>query len=137
MPEQAVALARRFFEEVWNNGSDAAMDELVTADVVAHGLGEPGIDVQGLDSGFRPFYRAFRGAFPDIRFSVEDAVSNGRITAVRWTARMTHLGDHLGTPATNKQLCITGMTFLRIEAGKIAEGWNNWDRAQLTAAIAQ
>ena len=47
MPEQAVALARRFFVEVWNNGSDAAMDELVTADVVAHGLGEPGIDVQG------------------------------------------------------------------------------------------
>jgi predicted ester cyclase len=30
-------------------------------------------------------------------------------------------------PGTGNPVTITGMTFVRIVDGKIAEGWNNWD----------
>ncbi len=62
------------------------------------------------------------GAFPDIRFTIDDVVSERNMVAARWTAKMTHRGDHLGVPGTQKPLTITGMVFLRIEGNKIVEG---------------
>jgi predicted ester cyclase len=48
---------------------------------------------------------------------------------------MTHTGDHLGMPATNKKVRITGSTMIRIEKGKIVEGWDNWDQLALMQQI--
>ena len=46
---------------------------------------------------------------------------------VRWTARGTHQGELLGITPTGKKFSITGISFLRIANGKIAEQWVNWD----------
>jgi predicted ester cyclase len=44
---------------------------------------------------------------------------------------MTHTGDQLGLPATNKRVKITGITIAQIENGKIIRGWDNWDQLAL------
>jgi predicted ester cyclase len=53
---------------------------------------------------------------------------------------MTHTGDGLGLPPTNKRVKITGITIAQIERGKIVRGWDNWDqlamRQQLASAAA-
>ena len=87
--------------------------------------------------GFRPDYDRLRGAFPDIRFTIEEIISERDIVALRWTARMTHRGDHLGMPATNKPLTVTGMGFARVRDGKVVEAWNNWDMMGLMHGIGQ
>jgi predicted ester cyclase len=68
-------------------------------------------------------------------FTIDDVVSEGNMVAARWTARMTHRGEYLGVAATQKQLTVTGMVFVRIGDGKIQEGWNNWDQHTVTREL--
>jgi steroid delta-isomerase-like uncharacterized protein len=122
-----VALVRRWFEEVWNKGREEAIDELFDEEGVAHGLAdESGAPLRGA-SGFKPFFRKFREAFPEIEVVVEDTVSEGDKVAARCTVRGQHRGDTLGFKATNSPVEFTGMTFARISDGKIVEAWNNFD----------
>ena len=121
------AIFRRWFEEVWNQGKEAAIDELFAGDGVAHGLGPPGEIVRG-PAAFKPFWAKLRGAFPDIHFTVDGTVSEGDIVGGRWSATMTHQGDQLGVPATLKAQTVTGMSFIKIANGKVTDAWNNWDQ---------
>lgn len=127
MTSQESTLLRRWFEEVWNQRRDDVMEELAHKDLICHGTGGPVEVLHGLDEGFRPFYKTLLGAFPDIHFTVEATIRQGDTEALRWSARMTHAGDHLGFPATNKPVTSTGMVFARLENGKFAESWDNWD----------
>jgi steroid delta-isomerase-like uncharacterized protein len=127
MPISGPTLLRRWFEEVWNERRGELMEEISSPDIVCHGTGRPGEDLRGLDEGFRPFYNKMLGAFPDIRFTIEAAIRDGDTEALRWTAHMTHSGDHLGIPATKKPATVTGMVFAKLENGRIVEAWDNWD----------
>jgi steroid delta-isomerase-like uncharacterized protein len=135
MTGQEPVLLRRWFEEVWNQRRDDLMDQLAAKDMVCHGTGGPDEDLRGLDQDFRPFYEKLLGAFPDIQFTVEAAIRQGDSEALRWTARMTHAGNDLGFSATNKPVTLTGMVFARLENGKFAEAWDNWDMMGLMKQI--
>ena len=136
MAEREVRLVRRWFEEVWNQRRPDAMDELLETNAPVYGVGGAN-DVAYGPAGFRPAYEQLLGAFPDIHFTVEDAISEGDLVALRWTATATHTGDHLGMPASGKPVTITGMVFARSRNGKMVEGWNNWDMLGLMHAIGQ
>ena len=125
-------IIRRWFEEVWNEGREATIDELLAP--TAHGYGLAGNEMMPVSGpeGFKPFWRQLRGACPDIRFTIHDTVSERDRVVARWTAEMTHHGDHLGVAATRRQVTVTGMTLVRVAGGQIQEGWNNWD--ELTMA---
>ena len=66
---------------------------------------------------------------------VEETFGARDKVVVRWSATMTHKGDHLGIPATGKPVKITGMTMVRIRDGKITEGWDNWDQLAMMQQI--
>lgn len=133
-PSANTALMYRWFEEVWNQGRAETIDALLAADGIAHGLGEAGAEIRG-PAAFRQFWEMFRGAFPDIHVAVEEVVSEGDTAAVRFVVTMTHMGDHLGIPATGKRVRVTGMTFARLRNGQIVEGWNNLDMQGLMQQI--
>src|SRR5581483_9240549 len=82
--EQNIAVVRRWFEEVWNQGRESSIDELFPADSVAHGLGDSEQDVHGPDE-FKRFVANIRGALPDTHISVDDILANGDRVAVRVT----------------------------------------------------
>ena len=128
------SLTRRWFEEVWNNGREAAIDELLAADGVAYGLAEDGHDLPG-PAEFRKFYRQFRSGIPDIRITVDQVIEEGDTTACRFTARGTHSGDGMGIKATNRPIRVTGMCMMRWRDGQIIEGWNEFDAAGLMGQI--
>ena len=130
------ALTRRWFEEVWNKGRDSAIDELLAADGVAHGLAEDGQDLPG-PSEFRKFYRQFRSGIPDIRITVDEVIAEGNTTALRFTAVGTHSGDGLGIKATNRRVRVSGMCMMRWKDGMIVEGWNEFDAAGLMRQITE
>ncbi len=121
------ALIRRWFEEVWNKGREEAVDEMFADDGVANGLvDDAGQPLRGPE-GFKPFFRRFREAFPEIDVTVEDTVSEGDKVAARCTVRGSHRGDSLGLAATNKPVEFTGICIVRVRDGKIAEAWNSFD----------
>ena len=132
--KENVALMRRWFEEVWNEGKIGTVNELLAEDAVGMGQGEPGVEVHG-PADFIPFVERIRAAFPDVKVIVEETFGARDKVVVRWSATMTHKGDHLGIPATGKPVKITGMTMVRIRDGKITEGWDNWDQLAMMQQI--
>jgi steroid delta-isomerase-like uncharacterized protein len=124
MSAENKALVRRWFEEVWNKGRVAAIDELLGANGVVHGLGG---DMQGPDA-FKPFHAAYRDAFPDVKIELEDLIAEGDKVAFRWSATATHKGSGLKIAATGKPVSFSGMGVIRVESGKLIEGWNIFDQ---------
>ena len=136
MTATPVEVARRWFEEVWNQGRAELIPELLAADAPIHDVGAPG-DVRRGPEGFRPTYEKLRGAFPDIQFTIEEIIGERDIVALRWTARMTHRGPHLGIAPTDTQVSVSGMGFARVRDGKVVEAWNNWDMMGLLQQLGQ
>jgi steroid delta-isomerase-like uncharacterized protein len=133
MSEANKQLARRWFEEVWNQHKESAIDDLLTPDCRAHGLGGDAALIG--PEGFKTFHRSFCGAFPDLHVTVHDTIAEGDRVAIRWTATMTHLGDGLGFPASGKKVSMDGSTIVAIKDGKIDEGWNHMDITGLFAKL--
>ncbi len=132
--KENVALMRRWFEEVWNQGKIETVHELLAEDAIGMGQGEPDVKVRG-PADFVPFVERIRGAFPDINTRIDDAFGAKDKVVVRWSATMTHKGDHLGIPASGKHVRITGMTMVHIRNGQIVEGWDNWDQLAMMQQI--
>lgn len=120
-------LLHRWFEEVWNQGRESAIDELTTPDAVTHGLKDAsGNDVTGRES-FKPLHRQFRTAFPDMHFAIEDSFTVGDKVFVRCRVTANHTGPGLTATPTNRRVDFTGMCLARVKDGCIVEGWNNFD----------
>jgi len=116
-----------WFEQVWNNGDESAIDRLMAPTAKFHGLTSPGDDPIVGPAAFMPFYRAFRQAFPDIHIRVLRTVCEGNMAASHCVVTGTHHGDGLGTKATGSPVEIGGMVMAVIENGQIQEGWNCFD----------
>ena len=134
MPTPHTDLLRRWFDEIWNQGNESAIDELLAPDGRVHGLGEAGVVAVG-PAGFKPFWAQLCATFPTRHFVVEDSVEAGDKVAVRWRARMVHGGDALGSAPTGQEVEVTGMSFVRVRDGQLLEGWNNWDALEMATKI--
>jgi steroid delta-isomerase-like uncharacterized protein len=127
MSEENKVLMKRWFEEVWNQGSCEAIDELMDDEVVIHGLAGPdGKDVEG-SGAFREFHKQFRGAFPDVSVTVEEVIAEGDLVAARCSVRGKHTGEHLGIAASHSPVEFDGIAIVKIRDGKFVEAWNNFD----------
>jgi steroid delta-isomerase-like uncharacterized protein len=123
-PETVV---RTWFKEVWTEGQEEAIDRLLAVDAMIHDLPTPdGQPMRGCDA-FKPFYRRFRTAFPDIRVEVLRTIADGELIAVHCQVTGRHGGDTLGIAATGRPVDFKGMAIARIRDGQIVEGWNCFD----------
>ncbi len=100
------ALVQRLITEAWNNHNLTVLDDLVA---------DPAC--------YRTAITALRTAYPDLHMTIDQIIAEGDWVAYRWTAQGTH---ELGT-----QLCWTGMTFNRIQDGKIVDACFEADRLTL------
>ena len=132
--EDNVRLARRWFQEVWNEGRMQTVHELFAEDGVATGQSEQGEVLRG-PKDFVPFVERIRSAFPDMKITVEDVFGADDRVALRWSGTMTHKGDQLGVAATNREVKLSGITIARIRDGQIVEGWDHWDQLGLMKQI--
>ena len=118
------AVLRAWFDEVWNQGREETIDRLFAADGLAHGL--PGDGVLQGPAAFKPFFRNFRGAFPNIRIDVVRTVTEGETVAAHCRVVGTHTGETMGK-ATGKRTEFWGMCIARVRDGQIVEAWNTFD----------
>jgi len=69
-----------------------------------------------------------RTAFPDLEYTVEDQIAEGKRVSTRHSrASGTHEGELLGLAPTGNRVEIAGISIMRIEGGKIEEIWENYD----------
>ena len=133
MSQENAALARGWFEKVWNQGNIDAADELASADCKAYGHA-PNDEPIGIPQ-FKEFARGVRAAFPDIKVYVEETISEGDRTVVRWRSEMTHTDEFMGTPPSGKKAMVRGISIIRFKDGKIVDAWDNWDQLGLLTQI--
>ncbi len=115
--------ARRFIEEVWNQGNVAVIDELAAPSFSDPGLLPP---VQGLE-GLKQYVTMYRTAFPDVYFTIDDQIAEGDKVVTRFTATGTQKGELMGIAATGRRATVMGITITRYENGKVVESWSNFD----------
>ena len=114
-------VARRWFEEMWNQRRVPLIDELMAADAVVHGLGaEP---LRG-SAAFKPFFRAFCQAFPDLHIDVVRTITEGDLVVAHIQAAGRHTGEGIGGAPTNQPVSFQGMIIAQVEAGQITQAWN-------------
>src|SRR5271166_1567350 len=107
-----ISLMKRWYREVWREGKNETIYELLAPDAVLSG--QTGQEKIHGPKEFAAFADQIRNAFPDTDIVVEDAFGIDDKVVARWYATMTHLGDGMGVPATGKRVRITGMSIARI-----------------------
>ena len=123
--EQNKATLKRFVEEVLNKGNLALVDELALPDAVDHNL-PPGLPPG--PAGYKLFVGAFRQAFPDLHYHVEDVIAEGDMVAQRTLGHGTMKGDFQGMPATGKSASWSEIHIVRFANGKMVEHWGQVDQ---------
>jgi steroid delta-isomerase-like uncharacterized protein len=121
--ERNKAVARRVFDEIFNQSKFAVADEIYSQDFVNHGL-HRNIDQQEDQDAAR----GWKLAFPDLKMTVVQEVAEGDLVTVLWTGTGTNTGEGNGFPATGKKMEARGITIWRIVNGKITEEWSAFDR---------
>jgi len=119
--EENKAIVRRCMEEL-DKGNWAIFNELLTPDYVYH---EPGRSFTRDES--EQFMRSLRVAFPDGRVTIEEMIAEGDKVVTRYTSSGTHKGEFMGIAATGKKVVVTGIVITRVDKGKIAEDWEEFD----------
>lgn len=119
------AVVKRYFDEVWNEGKLATIDELYALGFVGH---DPFArrEVQGTE-GRKQYVAMFRAAFPDLHFTVEAQIGEEDLVVTRWSVRGTFTGPFMGIKPTGKPGVVTGVTIDRFAEGKFVESWIHRD----------
>jgi predicted ester cyclase len=128
MPASPSETLRIWFERLWNKGDESVIDELYADTAVAHGL--PGAPLAGPE-GFKPVYRAFRAAFPNLKIEITHMLSEGDLAVVRCIVTGNNTGPFMDVAATNRSVRFTGMTMARVVNGRIVEGWNEFNFVEM------
>lgn len=114
------ALVRRFIEQVFVEGREAAVDELVTPDFLPHSWGsvEPG------GASLKAAIQRVSSGLSEPSFVIEDLIAEGDRVVARVTASATHRGVFMGLPATGRRYTIAEIHIFRVRDGRIAEHWH-------------
>jgi predicted ester cyclase len=97
-PEQNRSVSRRFYTEIFEKGNLNLAEELFTTDFINHDHSGPGPNGEwprGTE-GVRAVVKTYRGAFPNIRFTIDDIFAEGDKVVTRWTAHGTNTGLIMG-----------------------------------------
>ena len=121
-------LARRIYDEVFNEGNLDLIDELLHDDFVEYE------QIPGLPNGKeapKVFMTMARNAFPDFRMTVQDVLQDGNKVIVRARASGTHEGEFMGMPATGKQFDIAVIDIMEYDGDKAIGHWGVMDMAAM------
>jgi steroid delta-isomerase-like uncharacterized protein len=120
MSHDNAALLRRWFQEVWNERRSETIDELLAPQSVCQADDDM---LRGRDEFKARMYVPFVSALPDLRVEIDGIVAEGDQVVVRWRASGTHTGEGLGFPPTGRTGAFCGITWVRVENGRMVEGW--------------
>jgi ubiquinone/menaquinone biosynthesis C-methylase UbiE/predicted ester cyclase len=114
--------ARRALEEVCSGRDPDGIASVYHPDFVDH---VNRLTYRGHD-GARRSVALYLALFPDLRFDVDEQVSEGDRVASRWTLRGTHRG---------RQVELRGIVISRFEDGRIIEDWAASDTMELVRQL--
>ena len=119
MPYKNTTLCFKWFQEVWNNGRESAISELMADQTIIHGISDAGADVKGFES-FKKFHQSFHNDFSNIHVDVEEVLTQEDFESAHCTVTAKHT-------KSGNDVKFGGIVMARIDDGKIVESWNYFD----------
>lgn len=126
-------LVRRFTEAL-NTANWDALDELVTEGFTRHSQATAGPQVNSREEFVR-LQESFLVSFPDQKVTIEKLIAEGDEVAALATYSGTHTGPMGDSPATGRSVESTFLAIFRIETGRIAELWVEWDNVAMLTQL--
>ncbi|HTW99848.1 MAG TPA: ester cyclase [Acidimicrobiales bacterium] len=113
---EARRIVNRVFEEAWNRGEVAVLDEVLEPGCLGHGPGDGVVTTEQLKQ--RILER--RKAMPDLHYTVQRFIVEGAWVATLWTGT----GTSQAAPEDVAELVrLSGITVWRVRGSRIAEAW--------------
>lgn len=119
--EKYLELVRQLFEDAFNAGNMALVDEAVAPNYVDHSTfaaPAPGVE------GFKLRITNLRKTFPDGTFTVDEIFAHADKVVFRWTFRGKDTGGFMGREPTQRSVTVAGINIERLAEGKIVEHWS-------------
>jgi predicted ester cyclase len=120
------AIVRGLFDRVWNGGDLSAIEDLVDDQFTNFGVRQP-----GGHAAMRHIVTAWRTAFPDLRFDIQEEIVHDDKVVFRVMLRGTHLGEFppgvgpariIGAmPPTGRSVEADQIHIHRVAGGKVVE----------------
>jgi steroid delta-isomerase-like uncharacterized protein len=109
----------RTYEEMFNQGNLANVDELIAPDCINYEVPH-GVNNRGPES-VRQAAMMLRTAFPDLHFTIEELVAEGDTVVGRVIMSGTHQGPLMGIAPTGRSVRQDQVHFVRFQDGKSVE----------------
>jgi len=111
-----------------------ALDDVVSPTVRRYSAATPDVHVTTLEE-FKMFLRADLASVPDAMQETNMIFSSGDMVAVHETYTGTQTGQMGPFPPSGRKLELPFIGLLRVEDGKIAEIWVEWDNLSALAQL--
>ena len=112
--EQNKEIVRRFVTEALSGRNLSLADEVLAPNYVNR--------LTGADlAAFKGMLTGMSTALSDVRFEIDDLVSEGDAVVARWKMEATHTGSLMGETPTGKRVSSRGLTYYRLVNGQIVE----------------
>jgi predicted ester cyclase len=125
------AKVRRVYDEAFNKGNMAVIDELCAPGFVDHNP-SPG-QAQGI-AALKASLSEMRAAISGFALTVDHIVAEGDLVAAHVTFRGKHTGNLFGLPPTGKDVIGRISDIVRLQDGKAVERWGVEDMSGVFAA---
>ena len=122
---------KRSMDEVWTQGNMDKVNEFYADDLVEH---NPYGDIDGIET-YRQFVNVIRETYSNLKVTLHNIIADENFVACNYTVEGKHTGQVGDVEPTNKQVSVPGTFLGRMEDGKIAESWNNFDLASLLMQV--
>jgi predicted ester cyclase len=128
-PQDGITLVRSYTEQVWNQGNMETIPEFVAPQYVVHAGSATFVDTA---AEHQDSVTTFRAAFPDVHFTVDEAIAVGDKVIARIVGHATHTAPYFHPAvgelaATGHAVTIHEIVIYRIEKGKLVECWAQID----------
>jgi predicted ester cyclase len=110
------------------------LDSVMTPDFVRHSQATPDAQVNSL-ADFKQFLTNDRATFPDENVELVSMVAEGDRVALLARFTGTQSGPMGPFPPTGKSVNVPFLGMLRMENGKIAEMWVEWDNVAILTQL--
>jgi steroid delta-isomerase-like uncharacterized protein len=117
-PTSVEAVMNRFVEFI-NTADEDLAREVIAPDAVFHAPSHA--EALRGPAGYLEIIAMMRSAFPDVRWTLEESVTEGSTVAARFTMRGTHKGEFFGVPATGNKIAVQAMNFYYLADGRIVK----------------
>ncbi len=136
MPQREnLLLCLNFAQKMINERDLSSAPEFIAEGSIHHEFGDVPPDFRGGPRAMAQFINLYLSAFSDLHLFFEDALADRDRVVTRWRLEGTHGGPLLGIAASGRRVSIEGIRIDRIEDGKIAESWMQWDMLGLLEQV--